>query len=372
LHEVLERQKEQFVQCFEREPGEGDPVFLQKYIYSDDEYNETIVGAMEKAGCDPAYIYAHLKTGLLISQSTLKNATGADVEEWKDAVDEYNFLKEKGEIKTNFSHDFIETINDLKSEIINCIYVFGFVLDKHINVNRQDDSVWGKQTLDQEYINFCITKTIKTLRGIRILLDNFMSDEALILCRSIYENFLHIAFIKKNPEKIDDLVKAKIGLRTGTHEYKKTNTGRLDKRIIVEKETSKEYESHISAYRMAESSRCHLDVELFNDLYRGLSEFTHPSIFSIDSYVSEKGFDHLKSTTYERSFFYSIFLSALILSEVKTLDNIQNQLINDIQTFLNRIRSKLLQVLICLESISSSANYDISTLARLKERCENL
>ena len=107
-------------------------------------------------------------------------------------------------------------------------------------------------------------------------------------------------------------------------------------------------------------------------MYRGLSDFTHPSIFSIDSYVSEKGFDHLKSTTYEQSCFYAIFLSALILSEVKTIDNIQNHLKNDIQTFLNRIKTKLIQVINCLEAISLSENYDISLLALLKERCESL
>ena len=235
MYEVLKRQEEQFIQCFEREPGEGDPVFLQKYIYSDDEYDSAIVRAMEKAGCDPAHIYAYSKTGRLIFQSTLKNATGAHIEEWEDAVDEYYALKEESNIQTNSYRDFSELTNDLKSELRNCIYVFGFVLDKHINLNRQDGSILEELTLDKEHMNFCITKTIKTLRGIRILLDSFLSDEALILCRSIYENFLHIAFIKKHPEKADDLVKAKIGLQTGTHEYKKTSKGKSDKRIIVER-----------------------------------------------------------------------------------------------------------------------------------------
>src|SRR4030042_2128132 len=302
-YEILKRQEEEFIQCFEREPGEGDPVFLQKYLYSDDEYDSSIVQAMEKAGCDPAHIYAYLKTRRLIFQSTLKHATGAQIEEWKDAVDEYYVLKEEGIGQTDFSLDLAALTNDLKNELKTCIYVFGFTLDMHINLNRQDESNLKKITLDQEYINFCITKTIKTLRGIRILLDNFLSDEALILCRSIYENFLHIVFIKKYPEKIDDLVKAKIGLQTGTHEYKKTSKGKLDKRIIVEKKTLKEFEGHISAHRMAEASSCHIDVELFDEMYRGLSDFTHPSIFVIDSYVSAIGFDHLKSTTYEQSCF---------------------------------------------------------------------
>src|SRR4030042_972454 len=135
--------------------------FLQKYLYSDDEYDSSIVQAMEKAGCDPAHIYAYLKTRRLIFQSTLKHATGAQIEEWKDAVDEYYVLKEEGIGQTDFSLDLAALTNDLKNELKTCIYVFGFTLDMHIN------------------------------------------------------------FIKKYPEKIDDLVKAKIGLQTGTHEYKK-------------------------------------------------------------------------------------------------------------------------------------------------------
>ena len=129
---------------------------------------------------------------------------------------------------------------------------------------------------------------------------------------------------KKHPEKTDDLVKAKNGLQSGTHEYKRTSKEKLDKRIIVEKKTLREFEGHISAYRMAEASSCHLDVELFDEMYRGLSDFTHPSIFAIDSYVYKIGFDHLKSTTYEQACFNAIFLSALILSEVKALDTIHN------------------------------------------------
>lgn len=123
---------------------------------------------------------------------------------------------------------------------------------------------------------------------------------------------------------------------------------------------------------MAEASSCHIDVELFDEMYRGLSDFTHPSIFVIDSYVSEIGFDHLKSTTYEQSCFNAIFLSALILSEVKTLDNIPDKLKTDIQTFLKRIKPKLLRVLGCLEAAALSENYDISLLDLLKGRCENL
>lgn len=52
-----------------------------------------------------------------------------------------------------------------------------------------------------------------------------------------------------------------------------------------------EYEGHISAYRMADSKNDPIDLALFDFFYERTSQFLHPSVFSMDRYISEHGLD---------------------------------------------------------------------------------
>lgn len=45
--------------------------------------------AMSHAGIDPAYAYAMRKTGRIVTTENQHLLTKADIQEWKDAVEEY-------------------------------------------------------------------------------------------------------------------------------------------------------------------------------------------------------------------------------------------------------------------------------------------
>lgn len=64
--QVISKLEADFVRHFERQPGEGDPMMLGKYLMSDEDIEHATVQAMIAAKTDPAHVYAYKKTGYLI------------------------------------------------------------------------------------------------------------------------------------------------------------------------------------------------------------------------------------------------------------------------------------------------------------------
>jgi SEC-C motif len=95
LVEILERQREKFIARYGREPGPDDPIFVD--VPSDDEYDETLMTAMEQAGVAPQVIYAFRKTGRIITEENAKFVPAAALEAWQHAIDEYEALIEDQE-----------------------------------------------------------------------------------------------------------------------------------------------------------------------------------------------------------------------------------------------------------------------------------
>ena len=56
---------------------------------TEDKAIEAITQAMEKAGIDPAMIYATRVTGLLPTEGNIHLIAAVDLQEWQDAVEDY-------------------------------------------------------------------------------------------------------------------------------------------------------------------------------------------------------------------------------------------------------------------------------------------
>ena len=99
--QLIELQREAFIQKFGREPRPEDPIFfdpdadeprpdsMQKYV-------GTVVSAMEKAGIDAALIYAYKKTGRIVTERNLELLTEEELKEWKKTVDDYRTMVAMG------------------------------------------------------------------------------------------------------------------------------------------------------------------------------------------------------------------------------------------------------------------------------------
>jgi hypothetical protein len=87
MKEMLEQQTQRFVAEHGREPGPDDKLFFDAPPLEHLEHE--IVQAMQKAGLDPALVYAFEKTGLIVTEDNQNLISDADLAEWEAAVMEY-------------------------------------------------------------------------------------------------------------------------------------------------------------------------------------------------------------------------------------------------------------------------------------------
>lgn len=129
---IFDECKNHFIRVFEREPGEEDPLFLGRYLFSERDVTRDGVEAMHKAGINPAIIYAYKKTGYLLAEENLDKYTGKVLQEWDNAIDEYN--QYGGDpADSEDSRKFDEILNSLSEDIECTIFAMGLANDKFLN-----------------------------------------------------------------------------------------------------------------------------------------------------------------------------------------------------------------------------------------------
>jgi hypothetical protein len=87
MAEILEEQKQKFIEKFGREPGPQDKLFFD--LPPLEHVEHFMVEGMKQAGIDPAVIYAFEKTGLMVTEANEHLISNGDRKSWEDAVREY-------------------------------------------------------------------------------------------------------------------------------------------------------------------------------------------------------------------------------------------------------------------------------------------
>jgi len=87
MKELLDEQRELFVEQHGREPGPDDPVFPD--LPHPEHMEHEMVELMKEAGVNPAIIHALEKTGRLVTEENQHLLTDAELDEWNAAIEEY-------------------------------------------------------------------------------------------------------------------------------------------------------------------------------------------------------------------------------------------------------------------------------------------
>ena len=100
--EAITQQKRLFREKFGREPGPEDPIFFDPVssvpeFQSQEETWRALVQAAGESGMNAALVYAMNKTGRIVTEQNMQFLTGAEIEEWNDAVDEYHQMIRLGD-----------------------------------------------------------------------------------------------------------------------------------------------------------------------------------------------------------------------------------------------------------------------------------
>ena len=87
MADVLQEQRQKFIDKHGREPGPDDQVFFDMPPLEHIEHQT--VEAMKKAGINPAFIYAYEKTGRIVTEQNQHLLSDSDLDEWQAAIEEY-------------------------------------------------------------------------------------------------------------------------------------------------------------------------------------------------------------------------------------------------------------------------------------------
>ena len=83
-----------------------------------------------------------------------------------------------------------------------------------------------------DFFYFCVTKSCKSLSAFNTLIEHGFPEDALIIVRSIYENYLSVAFMLNKPSQIDDLVSKRVGFSRGIFKHPISAKGKIDRRKL--------------------------------------------------------------------------------------------------------------------------------------------
>ncbi len=332
LKKVIEIQNERFKKIYGRDMADDEPIFFDTYVESMDDMFENMLKSLEERKYDPAFIYAARKTRRLVFANNESRLTTKELQEWDEAYNEYY----KG-IKYKGLED--EVVDEMITELKNQIYLYGMIINKY--GSTENNLCKYRKISIKEYIFFCITKTMKTLKSVVKQAKNNYVEDCYSLLRSIFENYLHIIYLKKYPEKLQDLTEAKVGISRGTHEYAKTKKGKENKRIIIDKVTGKEFDGAISSYNMICASDFEEDEVLFDYLYKHLSNFTHPNVLTAHNYINKENFDPTLNNSPNAVLYLGIFLGIIILDQIDNFQSIDILVKKDIENFISRMKIML-------------------------------
>lgn len=87
LAELLQEQRQAFIDEHGREPGPDDLLFPDQP--HPEHLEHMMVEDMKKAGIDPAIIHAFEETGMLVSEGNKDMISDKDMDEWLDAIADY-------------------------------------------------------------------------------------------------------------------------------------------------------------------------------------------------------------------------------------------------------------------------------------------
>ena len=330
--EALKQRQRSFKKAFGREIEGDDPIIFEGI--SEKEVTQRMVDVMSKAGVNPAAIHAYMKTGLILTSENRSLLPDVDVAEWENAFYEYSALQ--GHKPAAVAVQKLRRAwSAPPREFDTAIIFLGRVISDHgIAKNVQADDEQNVYA-HHDFVFFCLAKTLKSLRAIKLLLGDYFGEDGLALSRSVYENYLHISYVLRHPERINNFVALKFGLRSGLYKLDRS------KGCIRDCTTNEIVGEHITVRRMAKESAFAEDLPIYDFLYQYLSDYSHPNMTSIGAYLDGDRFDVVGETKLPHALLYSLFPAVLILRFVGILGELDPRLGSDLSRYLSRAEKKL-------------------------------
>jgi len=172
------------------------------------------------------------------------------------------------------------------------------------------DAIKGNGTkrvvYDHEYFGF--VKSTKSFKAANLLIQEGMNEDAYIIIRSIFENYLSIRYLNTNPIEVEKIVINKIKEDIGIH--KPGKGGWYD-----------ENNNKIADFLKISSLQLGNDTSYYNNFYSFLSKFAHSNFSILDYYLDDyKSFSIYIQNDMLMVRLYLVFVYTKIFENVVTVE----------------------------------------------------
>lgn len=360
--EIIKNQEAAFKRHFGRKMRPDEPMFFQTHAFHSTEafelYSETIFDRMEP---DPAIKYANKRLGGFVTETNFDTLTGKQKEEWLKHINEYHT---QPQAKEDIPKE-LKISGEICEEFFTLIFLISNILYKKRKFARSIHSVSRTERFKTTFVLFCFAKTLNHLKSINYLLNSYQGEDALILIRSIFENYLSSIYTIVNPETMYDTVMARKGLKDGTYSYKLNKKRKPVYSIAVDNSSGREVPIPISFYQMAKKSPFPSDVLLYETLYPILSGFTHPDLIMMSTYINMDAVNPYHDELYLEVPLNAVFFTMLLVDSFYSLHIATKIIQKDIKRVLKRISRKYLELYKEFSSQDVSQNTNIIWKDRL-------
>lgn len=200
----------------------------------------------------------------------------------------------------------------------------------------------AKLHLSYDFEYFALTKSLKSLIAIRDLLKSGHNEDAIILLRSIFENYLSCRFYNENPEEADEFIRNPIRLSMAF--YNVNSSGE-----IVNRDNQVQGEiRNPSAFKLGK------DKGYFFVFYDILSQFAHCNFSIYDCYLDNEYSYVVDKVNYEvEARLFTLFVFSKLFEHVVTVEGEEfynivfkrscYKLVDDSQKFIREVFTTLIE-----------------------------
>lgn len=178
------------------------------------------------------------------------------------------------------------------------------------------------RSISNDFLYFLFTKSCKSLISIEVLLKKGLPEDALVLIRTILENYIAFSHLLYHPGSIEDFVQNKLRVHVGDYKHPKNNRGYTDYKRII-KEDGAVVRFGFSAKELSKLTRHDSDNVTFDYFYQFLSELTHPHFIASGNYRTGAKYTYSDSSNNLQTYFFAVYLSTKLVYEWMAYEGIQ-------------------------------------------------
>ena len=276
-----------FEQYYGRKPDKEDYVFSFTPIYQD-ELLFKVMQALRLSGIPPEDIYAYYKTDGLLASSV---------------NDQFISEKDKKDYM-NYRDEYCKAINEPLADAINTIQLTAYgnellisTFDKvqerligslndfiHRHSNKPNGIYNYEMQSEVDYLLFSAIKTIKTMKGIALLIDEQIPECIHALGRSLFENYMYLNKINCDPSFFKMKLLPKVDKVHFQFVTKKDKT--IDHNKVFHIETGDIYNIHVIIAELKKSFKNPEDQVLYDLYYCNSCQYVHVDVLSATNYFS--------------------------------------------------------------------------------------